>query len=239
MPAEIRHAATTAVIGGPQWNADHSWTPASQAQAEAGSANDEIMTPLRTAQAIAARSRLTPMPAFRIQAGYWVHPMGVGAGGGNNIAGTPNNLFSLPIVNAHLIDAIGLEVIVAAAGALGRVGIYNTDDNLLPTDLLFASGELDFSTTGSKIFSLGSSHRITRPIWLVLQTNGVAATLRAGQNPNGNMTAAAMGGSAQTSAINCPMFQASRAYAALPTTHPGLGTHQANTNALLLSARLA
>lgn len=50
----IRHATTTATIGATQWNEDHTVPIASQAEAEAGTSTDKLMTPQRTAQAIAA-----------------------------------------------------------------------------------------------------------------------------------------------------------------------------------------
>lgn len=50
----IKHATTTATIGETQWNEDHTVPLATQAEAEAGTIATKLMTPQRTAQAIAA-----------------------------------------------------------------------------------------------------------------------------------------------------------------------------------------
>lgn len=55
----IKHATLAAGrpaagIGAPMWDADHTVPVATQAEAEAGTATDKLMTPQRTAQAIAA-----------------------------------------------------------------------------------------------------------------------------------------------------------------------------------------
>lgn len=59
MTVLIKHATLAADrplagIGESMWDQDHSVPEATQAEAEAGAANDKVMTPLRTAQAIAA-----------------------------------------------------------------------------------------------------------------------------------------------------------------------------------------
>lgn len=182
-------------------------------------------------------AQIEPLPAIRAAAGWWVAPVGQTPSGTFSTAA--NTLYSVPFGNAHLIDAIAVNVSTLAAGSLGRIGIYTTDDNGLPTTLLYASGELDFSTTGSKLFTLGTSFRVSRLVWFVLQTNATPCTFTAGTVANGNGIAGLLGRNAQTSQVTSGLFNQTRTYAALPSTHPALVTHSATTNPPLISARLA
>lgn len=179
--------------------------------------------------------RLDPLPSINLGSGRWL--ANFGSFPSSTFTTTANRLYSVLHLNAHLIDAIAVNVTTAAAGSAGRLGLYDTDDAGLPTNLLYGSSELDFSSTGAKTFSFGESFRINRPVWAVLQTNGTACTLTGGGSSNG-IWHSYIGNATITSNTTSSLCLATRTYAALPSTHPGLGSIQ-QTTGFYLPARAA
>jgi len=69
------------------------------------------------------------------------------------------------------VDRIGLNVKTAAAGGLLRLGLYDDNGNLYPSNLIVDAGEADASTIGDKEFAIDVRLRKGRVYWLVAHSN--------------------------------------------------------------------
>lgn len=196
----IRHATLTGPVDEPQWNEEHVVPLATQAEAQAGLASDKLMTPQRTAQAMAAlRGEVEAARGDRSQLGLRISTIANFAspnaggivtgnfydnsfhgGGSATLAGVANRLDLAPFFTSVplRIDQIGVAVSTAVAGALGRVCIYTANADGWPDELVFeGASNLDFSTTGYKAHSLDLRLDSGRIYWLGgLQSS--TATLR-------------------------------------------------------------
>lgn len=98
-----------------------------------------------------------------------------------------NRLDLCPVVfySETEIDLIGVVVSTAAASAVGTIGIYDADTTTgYPTDLLYTSTELDFSTTGYKSSSATFTFEAGKLYWIAMHMSGLAS-LRTQQTRGG------------------------------------------------------
>lgn len=139
--------------------------------------------------------------------------------GGNNIHLVPIILFS-----SETITTLSLEVTTAAgAGDNARLGLYDSNANGEPNNLLIDGGEVDISTTGVKEVTINQS--VNPGIYFIACNLENSATLRACSIANKS----GMFGSANSSSANDSYFTKSSSYGALPAsiTSP---TYSANVN---------
>ncbi|HQZ81645.1 MAG TPA: hypothetical protein PLR83_00365 [Pyrinomonadaceae bacterium] len=96
------------------------------------------------------------------------------------LAGAANRLTLFPFYTSdHLaINDIGVLVSTAVAAAQGKVLIYGSGADNWPSDKLFESSPLDFSTIGYKGAAINFTFDAGRQYWLGL-TESSTATLRA------------------------------------------------------------
>jgi hypothetical protein len=90
-------------------------------------------------------------------------------------------LYALPMSLALSLDALAVEVTTALANQNIRAGIYGSDENGLPGDLLMDCGLQSTSPAGTKIFPC--VRRSAEPIFLALIASG-AVTVRTGAASN-------------------------------------------------------
>lgn len=103
------------------------------------------------------------------------------ATGSTTIAGAANRCDLMPFYTSVplAIDRIGVAVSTAAAGALGRIGIYGSGADGWPSDLLYEGpSDLDLSTTGYKFHGLTFQFDSGTQYWLAVRHSSTA-TLRA------------------------------------------------------------
>ncbi len=77
---------------------------------------------------------------------------------------------------AFNIDRIGIQCTTNVASAQGRLCIYESNADGWPTNLLYESANLDFSTTGFKEVTLSFSFSAKKLYWFGLLTSSTAAT---------------------------------------------------------------
>ena len=113
-------------------------------------------------------------------------------------------------------DAIAISVQAAGlAGAKVRLGIYDCDDELYPSDLIQDYGEVDVTATGVKTLSI-SQHLAAGAYFLTLITNDTSCKLWQLNIPT--MTTPL--GLGQNISYPRNTWEASMAYGALPSTFP-------------------
>lgn len=95
------------------------------------------------------------------------------------LAGAANRIDLAPYYTSVplTIDRIGVAVSTGVASALGKVVIYSADANGWPDELLYESGNLDFSTTGMKEGTLSFSFSSGVQYWVGVRHSSTA-TLR-------------------------------------------------------------
>ncbi len=139
-------------------------------------------------------------------------------------SGTPSVgvLRALPfmVAEACTLDRLALAIQTTVATAVGRIGIYDSDANIYPNNLLGETGELDLSTAGTTpgtAVALSLALLPGKVYWAAYLGGTAAATIRA----------VTMGGLYQTigivetlgTAISVGWFH-TQVYGALPATFP-------------------
>ena len=166
----IKHATTTATIGETQWNEDHSVPLATQAEAEAGTVTNKLVTPQRVAQAIAALGGNVVGPAsatdnaiarFNTTTGKLLQNSAATVSDDGIIRSATNsgaNAVSVPLVNwlmqtaDYTLTSTTAEQKAFNTTTNGRLtlptGVYYYECWLYVTGLSATSGNLGFSPLG-------------------------------------------------------------------------------------------
>lgn len=77
------------------------------------------------------------------------------------------------------IDQIGASVTVLGSGVVAKIGIYDSDSNGRPVNLLTSGpSDLNLGSTGFKSHSISQAFKKGRMYWLALHSSGIA-TVRA------------------------------------------------------------
>lgn len=203
---------------------------ASQAEAEAGTATDKLMTPERVSQAIdALAGGVIPNTGYATNRYYFggVHSMS-----NNNATVTANRLYGLPFIvgESETFTRIGVEVTTLSAGN-GRLGIYNMVDGV-PTDLVLDAGEIDTGSTGNKEVTI--SLALTAGIYCVACVFDATPNVRRHQNGSNQIARHILGAATPaTVASNQEIaFYAAHTYGALPDPFGSITYADENTPAL-------
>jgi len=127
------------------------------------------------------------------------------------------------------IDRLAIYISeAAAAGGVARMGLYADDGTLHPGQLIYSSGEISTTTTGTKTAAPPSPIVIAKgtPFWTCLLC-GVAAPKLKSSNYN---CLSALGTNDLAGYYLFNGFYADQAYGALPATHPATGMLLWGTN---------
>ena len=95
------------------------------------------------------------------------------------LAGAANRLDLGPFFTSQplRIDRVAVAVSTAVASALAKIVIYNSNDDGVPDQLIYESGDLDCSTTGGKEATVDITFEANRIYWLGIRHSSTA-TLR-------------------------------------------------------------
>ena len=134
---------------------------------------------------------------------------------------TTNHMFSQFICFGEdiTIDQLAISIYMAATtGGVVRVGLYADDGTLHPGQLIYDPGEIDTTATGPKTAAPRSPIVIAKgtPFWTCFLC-GVAAPKLKSSNSSCLST---LGSGNTVGGWSFNGFYASRAYGALPATHP-------------------
>lgn len=133
-----------------------------------------------------------------------------------------NTLIAVPFMTGRggAQDRLAFEVTTLAAGALARVGIYDTADadrSLYPNKLLVDGGEFSAATTGVKDATIGLELPESALCWAVYICGVAAPTLR-GVTGSGSQNL--LGFPSTIGATVYTELSVAQAYGALPATFP-------------------
>lgn len=168
------------------------------------------------------------MPLYNLQAGQAGPILASGfytTWGGANVPGESGAIadgvlyfLRFPVNRACTLDRIGLEITVAAASSVVRLGIYG-DTNGAPGTLILDAGTIDSTGTGFKEITI--SQAITPGvIWLCAVPQG-ASTVKWRMSDNGDYGGACDNSGSTLSIYSRASFSASSISGALPSTHSG------------------
>lgn len=152
---------------------------------------------------------------------------------------TANRLYAFPFVvgRTATLDRIAINVTTAASGSKARCGIYDTNDNGYPYNLVVDSGELDSGTTGIKSTTISQSLPGGHLYWLVVVSSGTP-TLRCAAAAS-VLTPLILGTSSSLGTTHYLGLYVSYTYAALPSTFPSSPTMITGTPIPLVFYRIA
>ena len=117
------------------------------------------------------------------------------------------------------IDRLAMSIYTAAAaGGVARMGLYADDGTLHPGQLIYDSGEIDTTTTGTKTAAPPSPIVIAKgtPFWTCLLCGGAAPRLKS----SGANCLSVLGSGNTVGGWSFNGFYIEQAYGALPATHP-------------------
>jgi hypothetical protein len=118
------------------------------------------------------------------------------------------------------IDRIGAECVTAVASSTFRLGIYTSDSNGLPANLVLDAGTIDTSTTGAKTITI--SQTLTPGLYYLTgcqQGGATNATMRGYHNIMGNHSPVA--GATMSTTVYYTGFNQDPVTGAFPSTYTG------------------
>jgi len=153
---------------------------------------------------------------------------------GTNIgmATVADRLYTIPLLIARklTIDRIVAEITVLDAGNVARLGIYRSNDNLYPTELVIDGGEV--SVAAVAVVTVTVNQQLEKGLyWMAVLSNGIA-TFRA-ISPNWSP----MGRDPAALSSEYVGYAAVQAYGALPDPFPA-GANLSTSNGILVLPRL-
>ena len=171
-----------------------------------GTATQVLVSNGTAAPAFIDQSALAVYGHGTLMSGYWYLPNGIGSTNSSS-ALIQSTLTFLPfyVNKATSINKLGIVCSATATSTTVRLGVYantNTAGSVAPSALLVDAGTTDFTTTGSKVITLGSALSVTPGLyWL-------AAVAQGGQ-PSGYVTISSV------NYVNMPVGLSSGALAAV------------------------
>lgn len=160
------------------------------------------------------------IPGYAVARRYWVN----GAIAYTNIGPAIDTLFAIPVLlgRAVTVDELAFQVtVVAAAGGVGRVGLYsNVAGGMYPNALLAGSNDIatDGATGFKSLTGLAVVIAANTVVWYALSLGVASPTVR---GPSGFNLAQQLLGQAQNTVLGPPSgIAVARAHAALPANFP-------------------
>lgn len=147
-----------------------------------GAGGDEVVTARGGRSTLSKRldvmSAASSPNAVPVAIGRWYDGAFHGANPGT-LAGAANRLDLGPFFTSQplRVDRVAVAVSTAVASALAKIVIYNSNDDGVPDQLIYESGDLDCSTTGGKEVTVDITFDANRVYWLGYRHNSTA-TLR-------------------------------------------------------------
>ncbi len=143
------------LVHGPAWAAGARLAQAGQTPSQAPTAS----TPAGSVGSLDSAARAdhshpdTRPPIMPMDTGRWLRlPFVTTSASWSGVPAQTMGFLRFPIGKACSVDAMGVQVMTASAGALARLGIYSDVDGV-PTTLLKDFGTIDASSTGYKTAS--------------------------------------------------------------------------------------
>ena len=103
-------------------------------------------------------------------------------GNATNGATATGHLYLFPAVLERdtLIDEVGVYVVTGVAGQTCRIGLYDTDDNWMPSDLVFDSGDISVASSSAIAWASGLNETVKAGrYWAAAIFSTASATVQA------------------------------------------------------------